>query len=229
MVLFQKCEKSNKEAEDHKLNYNRGLLWRGLNDRIRRTAVRNGDGPAMIRFWKLDLVQFHITHHPKYFILAHRLIAGVNGFLPTKLREDIIWNRTVNYTGGRGSNLEMDLVNEFLNKDFINSLHMTGKMTDETIDRHGKIVGGLKTEINSIYDTMTGQRTWHAVGGCNRRRTDVIKLISHLQKEDLFNYHGGRTYKSFKKFTLKSCNSIGSMLTKIERLSKKLDRRKRIL
>ncbi|XP_071122550.1 uncharacterized protein, partial [Mytilus edulis] len=156
-------------------------------------------------------------------------IPGVNGFLPTKLRQDMIWNRTVNYTGGRGSNLEMDLVNEFLNKDFINSLHMTGKMTDETIDRHGKIVGGLKTEINSIYDTMTGQRTWHAVGGCNRRRTDVIKLISHLQKEDLFNYHGGRTYKSFKKFTLKSCNSIGSMLTKIERLSKKLDRRKRIL
>ncbi|CAC5382825.1 unnamed protein product [Mytilus coruscus] len=70
------CEKSSKETEDHKLNYNTGLLWRGLNDKIRRTAVRNGDGPAMIRFWKLDLVQFHINHHPKYFILAHRLKVG---------------------------------------------------------------------------------------------------------------------------------------------------------
>ncbi|CAG2234437.1 unnamed protein product [Mytilus edulis] len=90
MVLFQKCEKSNKEAEDHKLNYNRGLLWRGLNDRIRRTAVRNGDGPAMIRFWKLDLVQFHITHHPKYFILAHRLIAG-----EYKISETIVDDRKI--------------------------------------------------------------------------------------------------------------------------------------
>ncbi|CAC5393731.1 ING3 [Mytilus coruscus] len=69
----QTCEKSSKEAEDHKLNYNTRLLLRGLNDKIRRTAVRNGDGPAMIRFWKL----FHINHHPKYFILAHRLIAGM--------------------------------------------------------------------------------------------------------------------------------------------------------
>ena len=31
---------------------------------------------------------------------------------------DLTWNRTVNLTGGEASNDEIDLVNEFLNREF---------------------------------------------------------------------------------------------------------------
>lgn len=43
---------------------------------------------------------------------------GINGWLPMRLAKDIIHNRTVNIVGGPGRNLEMDLVNEFLNNKF---------------------------------------------------------------------------------------------------------------
>jgi hypothetical protein len=42
----------------------------------------------------------------------------VNGWLPERLRNDLIWNRTVNMRGERDSNDEADLVNEFLNREF---------------------------------------------------------------------------------------------------------------
>jgi hypothetical protein len=45
-------------------------------------------------------------------------LAGINGWLPQRLQKDLLWNRTVNLTGGAGKNLEMDLVNEMLNKEF---------------------------------------------------------------------------------------------------------------
>ncbi|CAG2241196.1 unnamed protein product [Mytilus edulis] len=46
-----------------------------------------------------------------------RLNTGINGWLPKK-QNGLIWNRTVNYRGGAGHNLEMDLMNEFLNREF---------------------------------------------------------------------------------------------------------------
>lgn len=53
-----------------------------------------------------------------YCITATILFAGLNGFVTERLRQDLIWNRTVNLRGGRGKNDEADLVNEFLNREF---------------------------------------------------------------------------------------------------------------
>ena len=97
---------------DYVHNYSWSLVWCGLNFLCRRDAVREGDGDAMITHWKLDLVQFFGNGHPKYVILAHRLIASLKGWVSEKLRRDLTWNRTVNYGGGIGRNLPMDLMNE---------------------------------------------------------------------------------------------------------------------
>jgi hypothetical protein len=44
--------------------------------------------------------------------------SAVNGWLPARLREEIIWNSTANLTALPGGNLALDLVNEFQNNDF---------------------------------------------------------------------------------------------------------------
>ncbi|VDI42943.1 Hypothetical predicted protein [Mytilus galloprovincialis] len=93
------------------------MIW-GLGHLARRDAIKEHDGPALISNWKVDMVSFHNHHHPKYFILGHRLIAGVSGWLPDRLRQDLIWNRTVNYRGGQSNNIEMGMMNEFLNREF---------------------------------------------------------------------------------------------------------------
>ena len=126
-------------------NYITGLMFAGLLDLVRHDAVRENDGLAMMSHWRLDMILFHNNHHPKYVLLGHRLLAGivscisfyafnlfnislcmyrctcltgVAGWLPERLAMDSVWNRTVNLAGGPGRNLECDIVNEFLNREF---------------------------------------------------------------------------------------------------------------
>jgi hypothetical protein len=43
---------------------------------------------------------------------------GVNGWLQSRLREEISWYSTISLTGTPSGNLAHDLVNEFQNNDF---------------------------------------------------------------------------------------------------------------
>lgn len=75
-----KKAKKNRKADkkpDYINSHSKALLWRGLNDLVRRDAVRENDGESMVAFWKIDLVEFSQKNHYKYSILAHRLIAGL--------------------------------------------------------------------------------------------------------------------------------------------------------
>lgn len=62
---------------DLKNLYVRALTYHGLMDLVRHDAVRENDGDAMMGHWRYDVVQFHNRHHPKYVVLAHRLLAGL--------------------------------------------------------------------------------------------------------------------------------------------------------
>ena len=44
--------------------------------------------------------------------------SGLSGWLPPRLAEEILHNRTVNLKGGKGKNIAMDRVCEFLNMEF---------------------------------------------------------------------------------------------------------------
>lgn len=44
--------------------------------------------------------------------------SAVNGWLPKRIQEEIVWNSTANLTGEPSGNLALDLVNEFQNNDF---------------------------------------------------------------------------------------------------------------
>ena len=85
---------------------------------ITNTCNRYGDGPRMISLWKHNLLQYLDNNHPKYLIYAVRLLTSINGGVSQRLKEEILWNRTVNQNGGAGNNIAMDLMIEFLNKGF---------------------------------------------------------------------------------------------------------------
>ena len=38
--------------------------------------------------------------------------------MPKQTKEELLWNATANIKGGEGHNIALDLVNEFLNKEF---------------------------------------------------------------------------------------------------------------
>jgi hypothetical protein len=67
---------SESATADLKLEYCKQLTWYGLSDLVRKDAVRHNDGEQIAIYWKNDLLHFFSRNHPKYTILAHRLIAG---------------------------------------------------------------------------------------------------------------------------------------------------------
>jgi hypothetical protein len=75
-ALVREELESSSSTDDFKERHSRALTWAGLNLLCRRDAVRENDGPDMLRHWRLDLANFMNYNHPKYTILAHRLIAS---------------------------------------------------------------------------------------------------------------------------------------------------------
>ena len=78
----EECE-LGEESDDGVLEYSKGLLWHGLNLIANRDAVREGDGPAMLKFWRLNMSQFWLFNHPKYLFLGHLLLVSKNFFNST--------------------------------------------------------------------------------------------------------------------------------------------------
>lgn len=223
---------SDSELSDHKYNYTRAITWIGLNLLCRRDAVREADGEAMMTHWRFDLIHFFRSKHPKYLILAHRLIACINGWLPEKLQYDLIHNRTVNYGGGIGRNLPMDFMNEILNRLFKDLLDSAkGRYTNTTIQRCGQIIGPLGEALDSVFDSKIVENELYR----HRRRSEnrdknVRQLIALLQKENLFSFIHGRHHRAFPDFSY-SENPVnaGQFKAKMLQLSKKLDKRRRVI
>ena len=46
------------------------------------------------------------------------IIISINGWLPSKMAQELVWNRIVDYSGGMGRNLQADLMNEIMNRLF---------------------------------------------------------------------------------------------------------------
>ena len=115
-------KRAQDERSDGVREYARCLVWRGVNDLVRRSAVRRNDGDAMVRHWKFDMLEFHSKRHPKYFLLGHNFLTSVHGGVSQRLAHQMRWNRTVNVNGGENGNIAMDLYNEFLNGYFKGNL-----------------------------------------------------------------------------------------------------------
>ncbi|KAK3611122.1 hypothetical protein CHS0354_007381 [Potamilus streckersoni] len=119
--------------KDSKHEYVKRLIWRGLNDIARHDAVKENDGPRMIRYWKFDLFEFYEKNHPKYLIFGLRLIANIAGATSERLKHALIWERTVNLKGGKRKNIPKDLHCEHLNREYKESSRDAGgQLTTDT-------------------------------------------------------------------------------------------------
>jgi hypothetical protein len=49
----------------------------GLNVLTRHKAVRDGDGPAMVADWKVDLLSFWTHGHSNYLQIGHQFLASM--------------------------------------------------------------------------------------------------------------------------------------------------------
>lgn len=103
----------------------------------------------------------------------------------------------------------MDFMNEILNRLFKDLLDSAkGRYTNTTIQRCGQIIGPLGEALDK----------------------NVRQLIALLQKENLFSFIHGRHHRAFLDFSY-SENPVnaGQFKAKMLQLSKKLDKRRRVI
>ncbi|WAR31109.1 YNG1-like protein [Mya arenaria] len=191
-----KMKKSTTE-NDLKYRYTQGLVWAGINDLIRRDAVRHNDGHMMVLYWKADLVNFFTKNHPK----------------------------TVNIRGGMACNDEADLVNEFLNREFKESIRGLGsKATSDTLSRHGKLAGGVAKELQKMYASLyvDDPKIHIKTRRETKREDDMDVLVKLIRKEQLTRQLDIRCHKAFPKLDNKTISKV-KFESKMASLSKRLD------
>ncbi|XP_070559583.1 uncharacterized protein [Ptychodera flava] len=220
------------QASDHVFQYSSCLTWRGLYQMVHKEVERHADGEAIIRNWRLDMVQFWQHDHFKYLIQGHRLLAGVNGWLPRRLADELTWNRTANLHGGLGNNIALDFVNEFLNNEFKLNLNKRcrGQYTDTQIDRSSKLVGSLGKSLEKVHFDKLPEKYQYTPHTTSGDTEDVRKFVSEFKSKNLFSCIPHRQHRAFPKFEHSiSVKNPQELKERLINYSKELDVEKTLL
>jgi hypothetical protein len=65
---------------DHVQEYTKAVGFRGLIEMCHRDMIREGDGAALNRDWRLMMVDFNNFNHSNYFTISTQLFAGIYNF-----------------------------------------------------------------------------------------------------------------------------------------------------
>ncbi|XP_071483013.1 uncharacterized protein [Diadema antillarum] len=220
------------ENDDYILNHTKALMYEGLCHLVRRQAVREGDGPAMTDDWKADMIDFHLKNHPKYLINGHYFLACVGGFADPKLQLSFVWNRVANPKGRRGGNIGLDLVNEFMNLDYVGMVKSSGgSTTPQQLSRCAQMSGPFGKDLDALFtgagivdmeDSTRGKRT-------DLYDADIRRFTEEYQADALLDYIPGREHSGFGAFEgrcmMQNPKKLGE---KLQSLSVKLDMWKNI-
>ena len=115
---------------------------------------------------------------------------------------------------------------------FSESIKSAGsKLTTETLNRHGKLAGGVGKTLDRVYHVLVDTENSRQSGKKDKKiNEDMDLFVRHLKKEELTKQIPGRVHKSFTKIN-SNCEirNVRKYREKIERLSKRLDKRRRVV
>jgi hypothetical protein len=185
------------EHQDSIYNYATNFLKFWLLRKISVVATRSGDGMRILRHWKYAMLLYHQAHKIKYRLEAFLLIAGTLALFSPRQSHQVIWNRFINLSGGRGRNLDGDYVMELLNKYAKSRVKLIGpNHSPQTVLRIGKtmmfchnISRNLEQEVGAA--AVSRDHTAQDV------TSDLEKLVSELQKATVFRRIPRRAHISF--------------------------------
>nr|XP_002736791.1 PREDICTED: uncharacterized protein LOC100378528 [Saccoglossus kowalevskii] len=218
--------KEASDKKDHIAEYTTALTWKGLKYFCEKDSERENDGEAMMRTWRINMIDFWSNNHYKYLILGHRLLAGINGWMTQRISHELKYNRTANLTGGAGHNIPLDLVNEFLNNEFKDNLkHTHGQYSDSQVARTSQLVGNLGSKMDQAYfSKVIDIHISRTRASKESYVDDVRKFILTYRHDGLFDVVDGRRHKDFPDFENKITIEMPQKLrTRLHKYSTNLD------
>ena len=188
-----------KKVPDGIFNYSSAVLNDGLLLLELRDAIREGDGPRVIRCWKFMLLHWRHAKHTKYSLEALHLLAAINATATARIAHELIWCRFINTRGVPGGNMPVDLYMEHLNrtlKDYLKGLG--ANVSEATIVQTSKSLRNLM-EMTSHFDSICGIHPDSIYHTCKRYGKDLDMVLEELTtRSRVFDYVPGRFHRSFK-------------------------------
>ena len=101
--------------------------------------IREGDGTHIIRCWRFFLPLFRASGRTNYSIETVNLLAQHDFLFTPRMKQQLVWERTVNTHGKPEKNIPCDLHMEHLNRECKSSIGSLGSnIAERSIDRVGK-------------------------------------------------------------------------------------------
>ena len=168
-----------------------GLLYAEFED-----AIREGDGPRVIRCWRFFLPIFKASNRTKYALEVATLLINLH-VLPERLKQQIIWSRFVNMSGKAGDNKPCDLQMEQLNRTAKEALGPQAILNPKSVKRVGNCIA-LFQNVCRQFDAVSGAH--HSSGKHVRasEATDLRKIVHQLLVSNVFQKHSNRSHAGFK-------------------------------
>ena len=180
--------------DDHVLSYARDVLTLGLLYMEFQDAIREGDGEHILRCWKYLLLIFKASHRTNYSVEAFTWLAQYNFIFSERMRQQLLWSRTINVRGQQGKNIPCYLHMEQLNCELKGSIGGLGaNITENAIQHVGKSLRS-STAILEMFD-QSGHHMTRA-SDC-----DISKLLKQVHTEsNIFAAVQGRQHRNYPNF-----------------------------
>ena len=130
----RKRKRGMRDIEDEKdrvMAYGKEVLTLGLLYMEYRDAIKEGYGLRIISCWRYMLLLFKMTNKRKYSIQASILLLQYEFIFTERMRNQLLWSRTVNVHGKPGRNVPMDLHMEHLNRELKEGMRHLSSNTEE--------------------------------------------------------------------------------------------------
>ena len=136
---------STEEDEDNVCAYAKEVMSLGLLLMAFIDGICEGDGERIIRCWRYFLPLFKASGRKNYVIEAFNLLLQYEYVFTPRLRQQVMWERTVNIHGRPGRNVSMDLHMEHINRACKNAMGTLGSNIGESsVSRIGKSMARLR-------------------------------------------------------------------------------------
>ena len=199
---------SNKQSDDSVLSYAEEVFSLGLFLMEFIDGIHEGDGNRILRCWKYMLMLYKSSNKTKYSIEAFNLLAQYHFIFSDRLRDQLLWSRTVNVHGKAGKNVPMDLHMEHLNRIFKDAISKLGPNTiDNSLQRTGKALKSLM-DIQQRFDSVTGITLESSYHTFRSNIKDLNKIIEQLQSAKVFNTTANRKHQQFSKLKGSAINQM---------------------
>ena len=198
--LLPPNDSSPRNDEDWIMNYSLSLLKFYFIMVDFKDAVKEGNGKHISILHKQLLHDFKsVPGFNAYAIETLVSIIQTYVLLSEAESNQVTWAGTVNWLGGNGKNIEVDLLQENRNKDIKGMIKSMGaNKTTQAITRASRAAGGVRLIVENFdYNVqLTKQSSTHTHRSSKDDEEIVLRDLRNLRP---FQFSRGRKHKAFPK------------------------------